>query len=287
MWKPTRCPVALLTTVALLAGCREAEVPLIQNVIVAQTASLPTKPDDNAWNSAPEYVAELILQDVVDPRLMSRSTAELRVRALSDGNRVAFRLQWADPTPDDMVTSARFSDACAVQLPAKIEPTIPSPQMGEEGQPVEITYWSAVWQAIVNGRGDSINDLYPNASVDHYPYEAKSLEPNSREQREMATRYAPARAAGNMRAGPRATPVQDLIAEGPGTLTAAPEDVSTGHGERVEGGWAVVLSRPLPEGFHMQPQSQISFAVWEGSHKEVGSRKMRTGWITLAKQEKP
>ena len=47
--------------------------------------------------------------------------------------------------------------------PAAIEnePTVPAPQMGEAGRSVEITYWSAAWQAIVDGRGDTIQDVYP------------------------------------------------------------------------------------------------------------------------------
>jgi len=44
----------------------------------------------------------------------------------------------------------------AVQLPAATTPDVPAPQMGEEGKPVEITYWSAIFQATVNGRKDDI-----------------------------------------------------------------------------------------------------------------------------------
>jgi hypothetical protein len=40
----------------------------------------------------------------------------------------------------------------------------------------------------VNGRDDSIQALYPNATVDHYPFEAPSLEPGSDARREMARR---------------------------------------------------------------------------------------------------
>jgi hypothetical protein len=44
----------------------------------------------------------------------------------------------------------------------------------------------------------------------------------------MAARYAPARAVGNEMAGPRERPVEDLIAEGPGTLSPAASQNSTG-----------------------------------------------------------
>jgi hypothetical protein len=159
--------------------------------------------------------------------------------------------------------------------------------MGESGRPVQITYWSAAWQAAVDGRGDSLKDLYPNATVDHYPFEAPSLDPGSAEQKAMAARYAPARALGNVLAGPWEKPVQDLIAEGPGTLAATASTASDGRGQRSVGGWTVVITRLLPEGFETAAPGQVAFAVWEGSHGEVGARKMRTGWITLTKLEKP
>lgn len=289
----TRYPIALVILVAALGGCRRAAPPpAVTSVIMARADTLPADPSqitEAAWDAAPEYVAQLIPQDLVDPRLMDASTAELRVRALGDRQCVAFRLQWADPTRDDVDTPDTFTDACAVQLPAKIEPDVPAPQMGEAGRPVEITYWRAVWQAAVDGRGSSLKDLYPNATVDHYPFQAASLEPGSAEQQAMATRYAPAQALGNRMAGPRQTPVQDLMAEGPGTLSPAPTAASAGQGLHSQDGWTVVLSRPLPEGLRNDPQAQtqVAFAVWEGSHHEAGSRKMRTAWITLSQQEKP
>ena len=42
-------------------------------------------------------------------------THTLRVQAISDGKGLAFRLRWDDPTKDDLITSATFADACAVQ----------------------------------------------------------------------------------------------------------------------------------------------------------------------------
>ncbi len=120
-----------------------------------------------------------------------------------------------------LLLPGNFTDACAVQLPAKVEADLPAPQMGEDGRAVEIVYWSASWQASVNGRPDNIQAMYPRAAVDHYPFQAPSLKEGSVEQQEMANRYAPAHALGNNMAGPRTQPVQDLIAEGPGTLRPA------------------------------------------------------------------
>ena len=283
--------LAILVGASLLCltwGCRRAEPPApVANVVAASAAAVPESPDDPAWGAAPEHVARLIAQDQVEPRLMDLSTPEVRVRALCDGRRLAFRLAWADDTKDDLPEVARFADACAVQLPQVVEATIPAPQMGEPGRAVAIVMWSAAWQAAVDGRGDSIRDVYPNAAVDHYPFEAPPLEPGSAPQRAMATRYAPAVAVGNVMAGPRGAPVQDLIAEGPGTLSRAPSGRSTGAGMRTESGWSVVLVRDLPDGLLPLGSTQVAFAVWEGGREEVGARKMRTAWIPLTLEVQP
>jgi hypothetical protein len=273
---------ALAAAQFIVTGCRKTEPPApSQSVRVVAAAELPNDPADKAWRNAPEFEAKLLLQDLVEPRLMKASTEMVRVRALSNGSEVAFRLAWKAPAPSDMPGAARFPDACAVQLPAKIEPSVPAPQMGESGRPVEITYWRATWQATVNGRGDSIRDIYPNAAVDHYPFEAASLEKGSPAQLEMAARYAPARALENHMAGPRKTPVQDLIAEGPGTIMPAPRGESRGCGKWTPEGWAVVLIRKLPAGLTPTVPTQVALAVWQGAEEEAGPRKMRTGWVPL------
>ncbi len=272
----------ILAALGLLAGsgCRRA-VATTTEVVAVQAKALPVAPSDAAWDYAPEHQAKLLLQDLVEPRLMQASTADVRVRAMTNGTEIAFRLEWDDKTQNDLPRPAHFLDACAVQVPAKLEPMAPDPQMGAQGKTVEITYWRADWQASVDGRPDSIKEIYPNASIDHYPFQAPSLEKGSAAQNEMATRYAPARALGNRRVGPRATPVEDLIAEGPGTLTAAPPAGSKGRGVKSQDGWSVVVTRRLPGGLAPGGRTQVAFAVWEGGHNETGARKMRTGWIPL------
>jgi len=278
---------SLLMTVgvflALLAGCAKKAPPVNDSEVKAGfEKTLPTTTDDPVWERAPLHPAKLLLQDMVEPRLMQGSTASVNVQAVSDGQRISFRLSWNDPTADDLPGPGRFGDAVAVQLPALTSPDVPAPQMGEEGKAVEITYWSAVFQAMVNGRKDEIQAIYPRATVDHYPAEAASLKSGSAAQQNMEKRYSPARSLGNPMAGPRKLPVQDLIAEGPGTLRLADKSTSSGTGKRAKDGWTVLLSRPLPKGLQAGSRTQVAFAVWEGSHQEVGARKMRTAWIPLA-----
>jgi hypothetical protein len=254
-------------------------------VVAVSAASLADDPADAAWQRAPEYVAKLLVQDMVEPRLLTPTTPEVRVRALRSGSEVAFRLEWADATADDLAAGARFSDACAVQVPGTAGASLPAPQMGEPGKAVEITYWSAAWQAAVDGRGDTLKAIYPNAQIDHYPAEATPLQKDPAAQRDMAALYSPARALGNAVAGPHTTAVQDLVATGPGTLEPARESTSTGRGKRTPAGWAVAIRRRLPASVGAQFRSQVAFAVWQGSGQEVGARKMRTDWVPFVMRE--
>jgi len=267
--------------VFIFAAAAHAAAPVSSEVVAARRSSLPAKPDEAAWADAPLYVAALQVQDMVEPRLLQPSTEKVEVRALTDGERIAFRLEWSDPSDHEVPGIARYSDACAVQLPQSTGPDVPAPQMGEAQRPVEISYWRAFWQSMVDGREDSIRALYPNATVDHYPFEAASLPPGSEAQKEMAMRYAPARALGNDMAGPRQRPVEDLIAEGPGTTKPAAKPQSEGWGTRTAKGWSVVLSRPLPTSLRAGGRTQVAFAVWQGADQEAGSRKMRSIWIPL------
>lgn len=266
---------------SLLAGCGFSREAFLPEVVAVRRPGLPADPADPSWAKVPAHHAGLILQDLVEPRLLEPSTAEVVVRAMTDGSKIAFRLEWVDEAADDVQAPGRFTDACAVQLPAVVSADVPAPQMGEPGRPVEITFWRASWQAVVDGRGDSIRDLYPGASVDHYPFEAASIAPASAQQEAMALRYAPARAVRNPMAGPRERPVEDLVAAGPGTLEPAPTQLSEGRGRRTGAGWSVVLSRPLPKGLAPGSRSQVAFAVWQGGKGEAGARKMRSPWIPL------
>ncbi len=275
----------LVIAFVILLGACSRSVQRTTEVVSIPSATLPLSPGDNAWSTAPEYAAKLLMQDLVEPRLMKASTSEVLVRSLTNGSEIAFRLQWADPTVDDLPGPGRFIDSCAVQIPSVTDPNLPDPQMGQPGKPVQITFWRADWQASVDGRPDDIHSIYPNASIDHYPFQAKPLEPGSAAQKEMAKRYAPAEAVGNRRAGPREMPVEDLAAEGPGTLAPAEQRKSRGKGMHDAQGWTVVIVRPMPAGFGPKTRTQVAFAVWEGSHDEAGARKMRTGWAPLAARE--
>ena len=268
---------------AAAAACRKGPTASTE-VVAVPVQALPSDPGNASWEKAPEYAAALLPQDVVDPRLMKTSTQQVRVRAVSDGSALGVRLEWIDLVKNDLPGPGLSVDSCALQLPKTIGQDPPSNQMGEAKHPVEITFWRSDWQATVNGRGGSIRDLYPNAAVDHYPFQAPPLDSGSPDQQAMAQRFAPAQALGNRRNGPRESPIEDLVGEGPGTLRPETRAGSKGKGLWTEKGWVVVLSRRLPAGLMPGLRTQIAFAIWDGAHGEIGSRKMRTGWIPLLRQ---
>ncbi|MFQ5655355.1 MAG: ethylbenzene dehydrogenase-related protein, partial [Planctomycetota bacterium] len=104
----------------------------------------------------------------------------------------------------------------------------------------------------------------------------------------MERRYAPARAAGNQIASQKVTSaVQDLTAEGFGTLAFASEQRSTGQGVHGAGRWVVTICRPLDPspgsatGLRPGASTFVAVAVWDGGRAHTGSKKMRSIWVPL------
>ena len=274
-----------ILTIAL-GGCARKPLVDTRQVTAKAIQEIPPKEDPLSplWNNAPEHPAQLMVQDVTEPRLLQPGVALLKVRALCDNDWVVFRLEWEDATKDLIPQSDLSSDAVAVQFPVQAGADVPDAAMGQKGKGVRIWYWKAVWQdddeRARAGKGDRITTLYPNATTDHYPYEA-----NPAARAEMELRYSPAKAAANPIAlRPNSGPVQVLMAEGFGNTTVAPVQQAAGRGVWKEGRWTTTIARPLragPEMSNLEPgkKGYIAFAVWDGAARHTGARKMRSGWI--------
>lgn len=78
-----------------------------------------------------------------------------------------------------------------------------------------------------------------------------------------------------------------LVAFGPGTLERAPSDSLRAHGAYVDGVWQVVFSVPVDAGRNLLPevgsaaQTQVAFAVWQGSEAQRDGDKYVSGWLAL------
>jgi len=70
------------------------------------------------------------------------ATTSVRVRALHNGDVLAFRLEWEDPHEDNaLLDNDSFPDAAAIALPAVAD--APLVLMGAPGKPVNAWYWRA------------------------------------------------------------------------------------------------------------------------------------------------
>jgi hypothetical protein len=197
-------------------------------------------------------------------------------RALHDGTRLYIRVEWGDDTRD-MTTgrSTDFSDAAAIEYPVRPGEQVPSFCMGDPNAPVNIWQWKASWQAAVEGGGPAdIQDVYPDAQVDLYPFEDDET-------------FYPSRAAGNIPARvDRTSSVDNLLAGSFGTLTAAPDQMVQGKGEWRDGKWRVVFARDLQvtseyTQFSEGEKTSIAFAVWDGARNERDGIKSVSTFITL------
>ncbi len=101
-WNRTAA-VALIVGMTLAAASSSSAAPAASTEVVAtRQAAVPKTGDDAAWKAVPVYTGPLIRQDMVEPRLMEPSTSQIQVQAVTDGTRIAFRLQWADATNDEL-----------------------------------------------------------------------------------------------------------------------------------------------------------------------------------------
>ena len=105
---------------------------------VLAKGALPTD-DPNAaiWNTAPQASFPMSPQVHWQNRIQGVTVKDVKVRALHDGNQVAFLLEYADPTEDP-------DDAAALEFMVgdkKAHFAHGQPMMQVEGGPVNIWYW--------------------------------------------------------------------------------------------------------------------------------------------------
>jgi hypothetical protein len=238
-------------------------------------------PDAPYWNEAAAIKVEMLPQNITNPQNPEPAVKELGVRAVHNGQWLAFLIDWADPTKSDRLVVDQFGDQVAVQMPSAYKPgDFPNPMMGGPGERVHIMQWRAAFQHDIETSGEpKITDLYPFVHVDVYPDEVLRVTD--------ARAYTGAVGLDNPVSRPRRSAVLDQMAEGFGTLTVEPEQQSDGRGVWADGRWRVVITHPLAPGDPNDPSlapggdSLVAFAVWEGAAREVGARKAWSNWVQL------
>lgn len=247
-----------------------AQTPLLSAIPVDTDPGVD--PTASVWDNAPTVEVPLTAQNIVYPN--GGGTIPLvSAQAVHFDGTLSIRLAWVDDAPDQSsVAVEAFSDAVAVMFPAQAASAVPAITMGQADAGVNIWYWRADSQIGVPLNPDSI---YEGTLVDHYPFSDEDI-------------FYPARAVGNPTAGDAIEPVQNLIAQGFGTLSPAIEQTTAGSGVYADGGWQVVITRELRAAdpdqatFAVGSTSDIAFAVWDGDNGDRNGQKSISQFLRLS-----
>ncbi len=281
------------------AGAQE-RAQLRMSTIVAPEAvgGLPAGPMDAAWDQArPVYVA-------LTPLWWTEERIEgLVVQALHNAKELALRFSWIDATQDSRaVRQHEFRDGVAVQFSLNPDPPF---YMGDPSQHggVNIWYWKADREQDLAQGYQGIGEAFPAAAVDDYPPDpaqfdgpAAMLEARDAGDPAKELLYLTAWASGNLVAAREVkTPVECLVARGPGTLSAKPPGIQLVEGRAAyeRGVWYVQMQRAMQFGaehghnesdereFKRGDYLPVSFAIWNGSAGDRDGKKNISIWQKL------
>jgi len=226
----------------------------------------------------------MLPQNITAPALYETSVSEARIQAVSDGQSIAWRISWRDPSPDVLTDTDVFPDAVALEFPTKPGSNV---MMGLGGGKVQILQWKALWQHDVDYGFQDVQDLHPNFWNGVYWFTDSEWPHPITEAFDSpeAQLYQVAYRAGNpMSDWNRVNPCEEMVAEGFGTLTSQSDTVSTARGIWSWDSWSVVFVRPLttddPDDYQFTADAdqQIALAIWQGAEENVGGRKHWSNW---------
>lgn len=291
---------------------------LNQGTLIARKigGALPADPQDAAWSQArPLYVA-------MTPLWWTEARIEgVVVQALRNDQELALRLQWIDRSRDDRaVRIEEFRDAVAVQFSLSSDPPF---YMGDASQHggVNIWMWKADRQKNIDDGYQDVDAAFPERVVDMYdacPIRAKDMTSVDWPHGEITVHdaaFVTAWGAGNLVADPNLkTPVECLVARGPGTLSGKPANIQVVQGQAAyeRGVWMVQMQRALdlpcdhgataqgapshgaqPTDGHPSASDAdervfrpgdylpVSFAIWNGSAGDRDGKKNISIWQKL------
>jgi mono/diheme cytochrome c family protein len=249
--------------------------------------TLPGHPEAGIWRSARPVNLHLM-------PLWWRSDRpeQVTVRAVHDGKDIAILMVWHDDTNDQSALRTQdFRDAAAIQFSLTANP--PFFAMGATGAPVNIWMWKSERQADLDVAYQDLDRAYPNIGIDSYPNLTRSaVEQPTRHALTLQSdqTFVTGWGAGNIVSDPqRQSPVEDLSAQGFGTLRARPviEQKVEARGVYGQGSYEVMFRRTLAAtgngAVTLTPGSTvpIAFAVWNGSAGDRDGKKSVTIWQDL------
>ena len=292
MFKRSRLLLGLVLIIAALLTFYKIPIASSQGLTLVSAAvegDLPlTDPDSALWNQATAVDVPLSAQNVTKPFLLESKIKSLTARSIQNGSQIAFLVAWEDDSKNDSLVRVQdFRDSVALQFPlAEGQPFF---CMGQQGGNVNLWHWKADWQADLTARQD-MDTEYSNMYADLYPFAdpAKGIQAGVADYADP--NYIPAMASGNLFAVPvHASPIEDLIAGGFGSLTAQAADNQNvmGFGVWEAGNWRVIFSRDLASSetvdvtFVPGKTYSVAFAVWDGANGERNGQKSTSQWVNL------
>jgi mono/diheme cytochrome c family protein len=256
-------------------------------IVATRVKELPDHPNAGIWRMTPPVNLHLM-------PLWWRSDRpeEVTVRALHDGKDIALLLVWNDDTNDHTAMRPQdFRDAAAVEF--SLTPDPPFFAMGEKGKPINIWMWKSERQADLEPAFQDLEKVYPNLGIDSYPNLLRSpVEQSLRHGLTLDSNkiFVTGWGAGNIVSDPeRKSPVEDLTAQGFGTLRARPRIDQKVDARGVYGAasYRVMFKRSMkPAGkdsVALLPGATlpVAFAVWNGSAGDRDGKKSVTIWQEL------
>jgi hypothetical protein len=269
-------------TAAVIGRSSGPEPPEISAQMIAEyrDGDLPVDdPESREWLGVQGIYAAMRPQQIAPPGLAEASVDRLEVRALNNGQELAFHLKWQDADVDELDGLAMFHDACAVALPWNGPNGGPPPiTMGSPGAPVHIMQWRASWQRDIEQGRTGPQAIYPNL--------VRDITPDELMDDAAAVPYEPGRAVDNpLSRFLTAQPIEEIVAEGFGSTTALPSWQARGRGVHADGSWTLTVAVPFERGNGAAPITAgtvwpVSFALWLGSKGNRGGRKHFADWVS-------
>lgn len=238
---------------------------------------IPLDPRAEIWTSCPEHTLELVSQQTVPPKSERPRRLSLRVRAMYNSKDVGLWLSWDDASKNDLVASSEsFQDAVAVEFPTRFDGSsaLPYIGMGNKGRPVNVWQWKATWQLDVDKGYQGVEKVFPGMVPGAIKFNFRAGED----------------AGSSLSQQKKRSPVENLLAEGFGTITTIDSKGLSGKGVWDGKRWFVVLKRGLKGTKQGEPSfdgfTPIAFAVWDGGAAERNGSKVITRWrfLRLKKQ---
>ena len=157
------------------------------------SGDIPVDPTDPFWsnygplkgkfNGQNQVIIDMEPQMITNPMWPNPSTKYVFVKAATNGKEIAVRLEWLDPTRNDiMVRSQQYKDQAAIMFPVNQSGEEPPFTMGGDGERVNIWQWKATWDKEGAGKNDNsamqdLEDHYDNMAMgsgSYYMYEPGS-----------------------------------------------------------------------------------------------------------------